>query len=42
MFRVFANERPQVVILPINANADVTQMIKEVTSGMPQGQGQLF
>ncbi len=42
VFRVFANECPQVVILPINANADVTQVIKKATSGTQQGQGQLF
>jgi len=42
VFRVFANEHPQIEILPINANDDVKQMIKRVTSDALQNQGNLF
>jgi putative ubiquitin-RnfH superfamily antitoxin RatB of RatAB toxin-antitoxin module len=42
VFRVFANEHPQIEILPIHANAEVTKMIKKITSGISQEQGQLF
>ena len=42
VFRVFVNEHPHIKILPINANDDVKQMIKRVTSDSSPEQGQLF
>ena len=42
VFRVFANEHPQIEILPIRANPAVLQMIQKAKSGVSQDQGQLF
>lgn len=42
VFRVFANEHPQIEIIAIKGNIDVMQMIKKAKSGVTQNQGQLF
>ena len=42
VFRVFVTEHPQIAIMPINANADVMQMVKKAQSGIEENQGQLF
>lgn len=39
VFRVFVNEHPQIAIIPINANADVMQMVKKAQSGIEENQG---
>jgi len=42
VFRVFANEHPQIAIIPIHANADVMQTVKKAQSGVEENQGLLF
>jgi hypothetical protein len=42
VFRVFQSQHRQIELMPINANADVTQMINKAMSDVPQDQGQLF
>jgi hypothetical protein len=37
VFRVFANDHPNIEILSINANDDVKQMIKRVSTDVSQG-----
>jgi len=42
VFRVFVNAHPHIEIIPIRANADVTQMIQRAKSINSEEQGQLF
>ena len=42
VFRVFVNEHPQITIIPIRANVEVTQMISRARSGIEDRQGLLF
>jgi anti-sigma regulatory factor (Ser/Thr protein kinase) len=42
VFRVFQSQHAQIALIPINANADVTQMINNAMSEVPQDQDQLF
>jgi hypothetical protein len=40
IFRVFANEPPQVRITSLNANASVSRMIRRATANPEQGPGE--